>query len=262
MGVDPFAQPHPASGGPALPAISHRVAPSVWFAAVAVVAMLVAGTAVYRWQHPKVTDAEAASARVETQLAAEQQTASSLRGTIESLRQERAHLRETSDVLAARLQHVSGRRGELSARIAGISERLVATRGELAQVETRLTELRAQLTKAHGRAILAGGGVLANGRYTGQIQGIDVKAAPARIAIRVTHHGGGSALANPGWRVFALREGALVRLATWKGGKDVVSLSQFEHIFDGQASWNARMRDRTYWIQVFDGRITGLGEAA
>jgi hypothetical protein len=52
-----------------------------------------------------------------------------------------------------------------------------------------------------------------------------------------------------------------VQLSTWKGNKNAtLTLSEFEHVFDGQASWNAEMRGASYWIQVVDGRVIAIGE--
>ena len=35
---------------------------------------------------------------------------------------------------------------------------------------------------------------------------------------------------------------------------------EFEHVFDGKASWNVAMRSARYWVRVESGRIVGLGD--
>lgn len=263
MSMASSAQPPSAFAGPS------GIRPLLVAVAVAAAAAL-AATSVYLWQSPKVRDARTMESLVRSDLASREHDLEVIQAEVTSLLDERSRLREDARGLQARVDHLTQRGGDLKATIGSLHDRigeLVANaerlRGDLVRAEARAAAAREQLVIAHERAVVSAGPSLADGRYLGWIQGIDVASSPARIAVRVTARSNGTSLALPGWRVFTLGGEATVRLRTWKDGRDVsLTLGRFERVFDGSAPWNAEMRSVRYWIHVVDGRVVGLGELA
>jgi hypothetical protein len=227
--------------------------------AIAVIAALIAGAGVYLWQRPQVTDARAQAGAARTALATTEAARDGLARQVAALTHDLRAAREVGARSVERRQALLERVGDQRTRIGVLRDRIDAQAAEIGSLDARLSATHERLAAAHGRALALGGPALGDGTYLARLEGVDAT-SPAHLAATVTARAGGATLATPGWRVLEVSSGTLVTLRTWKGGRTTMSFATFEHVFDGQAAWNAAMRDSTYAIRIVDGAVTSILE--